>query len=342
MRPLLHPALVNGRTGDPALYVETIFERATMLFDLGDIGNLSPRKVQRLDHVFVSHTHVDHFVGFDRLMRILVGRHKTVRLYGPEGILEQVRHKLAAYSWNLADRYAADLVFDVTEVRPDLTVRGGRLRLRTRFEIEPIGAHPIIDGVLLSGRDFQVSAAVLDHGVPCLAFAVQESAHVNVWKSRLNEMGLPVGPWLQTLKRALIENRRDDFPISVGGPSNADAPVAPLGALRSTVTITGGQKIGYVTDVADTAENRRAIVRLVGGADLLFIEAPFAAADEALAADRAHLTTAAAGSIAREAGVRRVEPFHFSPRYHGEEERLFAEVQAAFAGDWRDRLADPR
>jgi ribonuclease Z len=332
MRPLLHPALVNGRTGDPALYLETIFERATILFDLGDIANLSPRQIQRLDHVFVSHTHVDHFIGFDRLLRVLVGREKTVRLYGPVGFLEQVRHKLAAYSWNLAERYAADLIFDVTEVGPDLAIRAGRLRLKTRFEIEPIGARPIADGVLFSGPNFRVSTAVLDHGAPCLGFAVQESAHVNVWKSRLSEMGFPVGPWLQTLKRALIENRRDDFPIAIGARSGGEEAVAPLGALRSTVTVTEGQKIGYVTDVADTPPNRRAIVRLVGGADLLFIESPFAGADAALAADRSHLTTAAAGSIAREAGVRRVEPFHFSPRYQGDEARLMAEVQAAFAG----------
>jgi ribonuclease Z len=27
MRPLLHPSLVNGRFGDPALYIETLFEK---------------------------------------------------------------------------------------------------------------------------------------------------------------------------------------------------------------------------------------------------------------------------------------------------------------------------
>ena len=102
--------------------------------------------------------------------------------------------------------------------------------------------------------------------------------------------------------------------------------------MRSAITVTPGQKIGYVTDVADTAANRSAIVRLVENADLLFIEAAFAEADAALAAERAHLTTAAAGAIAREAGVRRIEPFHFSPRYSGEEARLLNEVMAAFSG----------
>ncbi len=137
---------------------------------------------------------------------------------------------------------------------------------------------------------------------------------------------------MRELKRAAIENRRDDYPIEVGLRSKpANEPAMPLGTLRSAVTVTPGQKIGYVTDVADTSGNRQAIDHLVRNADLLFIEAAFAEADTALAAERAHLTTAAAGSIARAAAVRRVEPFHFSPRYSGEEERLLNEVSLAFA-----------
>ena len=77
MRPFLHPNLVNGRTGDPAVYIETLFEKQTVLFDLGDISNLPPRKIHRLDHVFVSHTHIDHFIGFDRLLRVLAGRESS-------------------------------------------------------------------------------------------------------------------------------------------------------------------------------------------------------------------------------------------------------------------------
>jgi ribonuclease Z len=65
---------------------------------------------------------------------------------------------------------------------------------------------------------------------------------------------------------------------------------------------------------------------------MLFIEAPFAIADAALAAQRAHLTTAAAGEIAREAEARRVEPFHFSPRYEREEKEMMEEVMEAFRG----------
>ena len=146
-------------------------------------------------------------------------------------------------------------------------------------------------------------------------------------------MGLPVGPWLRELKRAVIENRPDDHPIPIDpGPMTSDMRALPLGSLRGALTVTPGQKIGYVTDAADTAANRKAIIALAQDADLLFIEAAFAEADVALATERAHLTTAAAGQIARAAGVRRVEPFHFSPRYAGEDERMLNEVMAAFAG----------
>ena len=58
MRPLLHPTLLNGRTGDPAIYVETLFDQRGILFDLGDITSLSPRKIRRLEHVFISHARV--------------------------------------------------------------------------------------------------------------------------------------------------------------------------------------------------------------------------------------------------------------------------------------------
>ena len=333
MRPLLHPSLVNGRSGDPALYVETLFERRAILFDLGDISSLSPRKIQRLDLVCVSHAHIDHFIGFDHLLRALVGRDKTVKLNGPKGFIDHVHHKLSAYRWNLVDRFAADLVFLVTEVDSPLIANTARFRLKNGFAAEAVSSGQTIGGGLCSEPGFRISTAVLDHRTPCLAFAIEETAHVNIWKNRLAELGLPVGPWLHELKRAVVEERPDDDWLRVGPTSTAPSGrMMRLGELRSAITVTPGQKIGYVTDVADTPANRSAIIRLVQNADLLFIEAPFAEADRALAAERAHLTTAAAGAIAREAGVRQFEPFHFSPRYSGDEARLLDEAMAAFSG----------
>jgi ribonuclease Z len=331
MRPLLHPTLVNGRSGDPALYIETLFEKHAILFDLGDITPLSPRKVQRLDHVFVSHTHIDHFIGFDRLLRLLVGREKTVALYGPSGFIDHVHHKLQAYLWNLVDRYVSDLAFVVTEIASSSESRIAQFRLRNAFAAEPIGTGAIVEKVICSQPAFRVSTAILEHRTPCLAFAIEEVAHVNVWKPRLAELGLPVGPWLRELKQAVLAGWPAHHLLRVpAGRGSSGTREMPLAALASVLTVTPGQKIAYVTDAADTASNRGAIISLVRNADLLFIEAAFMEADTGLAAERSHLTTAAAGTIARDAKVRRVEPFHFSSRYAGQEERMLNEVNAAF------------
>jgi hypothetical protein len=52
------------------------------------------------------------------------------------------------------------------------------------------------------------------------------------------------------------------------------------------------------TDATDRPANRAVIVALALNADVLFIEAAFAQADAQLVAERAHLTTDAAGRLA--------------------------------------------
>lgn len=328
MRPVFHPRLVNGRFGDPALFVEALHERAALLFDLGDLAPLSARDLLRVTHCFVTHTHMDHFVGFDALLRLHIGRDKRIELVGPEGIADRVHHKLQGYEWDLVERYEADLVFEVTEVRRGAAARRSRFRFKAAFAREDPGEAPLEGGLVASTPAFEVRAAVLDHHGPCLGFALAERAHVNVWKNRLDERGLPTGPWLQALKRAVAEGAGDDVPIALPGGG-----AAALGTLRDLATLSEGQRIAYVTDVADTPANRERIGVLARGADLLFLESRFAAADKAQARQRAHLTTRAAGEIARAAGVRRFEPFHFSPRYEDEEERMIGEAMAAFSGD---------
>jgi ribonuclease Z len=321
MRPNLHPRLVNGRFGDPALFVETLHRREALLFDAGDLSALSARDLLRITHLFVTHMHMDHFIGFDALLRVNVGRERTVRVLGPPGISDRTGHKLQGYDWDLVERYATDLVFEVVEIGGGGAENAARFSFKRRFAREPLEVPEDWN----DAAGLSIETALLEHHGPCLGFAASEPAHVNVWKSRLDERGLATGQWLQRLKTAVIAGADDGTPIEL-----PDGSTRPLGELRGLVTVTRGQKIAYVTDVADTPSNRTAIVELAREADLFFIESRFAAADAEAARERAHLTTTAAGEIARAAGVRRLEPFHFSPRYEDEEERMLGEAFAAF------------
>ncbi len=327
MTPTLHPRLVNGRSGDPALFIELLHRREALLFDLGDLHPLSVRDLLRVTHAFVSHMHMDHLIGFDALLRTLVGRDRTVRLFGPAGLADRIEAKLGGYQWDLVDGYADDLLFDVTELHSPGEALAARFRMKRRFAREHLPMLPVEDGLILTAPGFTVRAAVLEHHGPCLGYALAEPVHVNIWGNRLAERGFAPGPWLQGLKAAVRDGLPDDTPVPL-----PDGRTAMLSTLRDLVSVEPGQKLAYVTDVADTPANRAAIVDLARGADLLFIEGCFAVADAERARARAHLTTAAAGEIARAAGVRRVESFHFSPRYEGMEEALVAEVMAAFEG----------
>lgn len=333
MRPNLHPRLVNGRFGDPALFVERLHHREAILFDCGDLSPLSARDLLRVSHLFISHMHMDHMIGFDALLRVSIGRGKTIRVFGPPGIAERIHHKLQGYEWDLSHRYPEHLRFEVAEIGEHGPTRAAAFSFERRFEWQDIAAPPGPD--LDGGGGLRVRTVTLEHHGPCLGFVLSEPAHANVWKNKLAERGLPTGSWLQQLKVAVLAGAPDDKLIAL-----PEQPPQPLATLRDLITLSEGQRIAYVTDVADTPANRTAIIGLAEKADLSFLEARFAAADARQAQARAHLTTTACGEIGRAAGVRRIEPFHFSPRYEGEEERMLAEVSAAFAD--RRAPAEPR
>ena len=335
MRPLFRPELVNDPFSDPGLYVDFKFENRALLFDLGDLSALPSKKILRISDVFVSHTHMDHFFGFDRLLRLCLGRPTRVRLYGPPGFAAQVEHKLAAYTWNLVENYPGDFFVDVWEVDPGWHARGIRLRCRQRFQPETLEALDFPNGVLLDEPAFRVRAAFLDHGTACLGFAIEEKVHVNVWRNRVAELGLAVGPWLKELKDAVARNAPDETPVRAWWRDGErfHERVFTLGELKDAVLqLVPGAKICYVTDVAFHQDNVQRIAALAAQATQLFIECTFLDQDADHAARKLHLTARQAGSIARAAGAKLVIPFHFSPRYAGREAELRREAQAAWTG----------
>jgi ribonuclease Z len=325
--------LVNDPFGDPALYLDMKYRREALLFDLGDIQTLPPRMILKVDHIFVTHTHMDHFIGFDHLLRICLGRDKHLALYGPPGFIANVEGKLAAYTWNLVENYENDFRMVVTELHSD---RRETVVLQCREAFRPTMERQIasVEAAILERDAYEVKSIFLDHKVPCLAFCLEEKRRVNVKKNALTEMGLPGGAWINALKDAIHRDDPENMPFRVwwkGEHGITAERTYPLGELREKITkITPGQKIVYITDVIHSPGNVERIVEFARDADVLFIEACFLEEDRERAAEKYHLTALQAGRLARLAAVKRFTLFHYSPKYRGMEDRFEEEAMRAF------------
>lgn len=323
----LEPALVNSRFGDPALYIGFQFEKRGLLLDVGDVSSFCPSKLRRVTDLFISHAHLDHFAGFDQLLRYQLEQGQHLRIYGPTGIIEKVEHKLSAYSWNLEVPESAALSLSVIEIESLENAQSAAFPLRNKFQRGETENFALTNGRILEDHDVVVDCTLLDHRLPCLAFAVCEQATPHIVEEKLAAAQLPVGPWLHPFKQAL----RQDLPAETAIAIDETHGVRRLGELKQALTEESAQrKICYVTDCQFNARNAERILKLADAADILFIEAKFAAADSELARSRYHLTTSQAGELAARAGVGQVEAFHFSERYEGREKQMLDEVQSAF------------
>jgi ribonuclease Z len=330
MRPSFLPRLVNELLGDPGLFIPFLHQKRAIIFDLGDIHSLSAGDILKISHVFVTHTHMDHFIGFDRLLRLFLGRDQDLFLYGPQGFIKNVEGKLAGYSWNLVQNYSNHLALHVTEVRSDHLTTRDYICQRGFLPDAKAAKHPF-DGLIHEEPTLSVFTRVLDHGLPCLGFAVKERFHVNVMKAGIARLGLEIGPWIKEFKQALFDHQNPDSEFEVpSGKKQVQKTFVLKDLAEQIARITPGQKISYITDVAYSESNVEKIVELVKDSDHLFIEASFLEKDKDIAGKKCHLTARQAGLIAGKAKVQRVTPFHFSPRYQGQELILEKEVMEAY------------
>lgn len=339
---ILHPSfssyLVNDPFGDPGLYVEIKWARRGLLFDLGQNIALGPTRLLKAEDIFISHTHMDHFIGFDQLLRVHLGRGKTLRLFGPPGLAENVEGKLRGYTWNLVDGYP--LTIEVREFHPG-AIHVSTFAATDGFTRRPIPPSPRPHGAadrpfpVLEETAFRIVAVPLNHRIPSFAYAVEEQFHVNILRERLHEAGLPVGAWLKDVKQYLWQGKPDDFRFTAPlyFEHRREEREFVLGEIRERfVQISRGQKIAYVVDARYDAGNEAKIVELAKDADVFYCEAPYLDCDAAKAGDRYHLTARQAGVMAYKAGVQKLVVFHFSPRYTGLGDLLEQEAMAAFGG----------
>jgi ribonuclease Z len=338
MNPSFSSYLVNDVFGDPGLYVEIRWSKRALLFDLGHNDGLGPTRLLRANEIFLSHTHMDHFIGFDTVLRVALGRGKTLRLFGPPGLIDNVQGKLRGYTWNLVDGYP--LTINVREFHRR-EIRQALFQASNGFQLTEQAVHPLAMQsqsqlfTVLEDPLFTVNAVALNHRIPSFAYSLKEQFHINVNKQKLHDAGLPVGAWLKDVKLHIRQGRPDDFRFlaTLYDEHRRQEREFVLGEVKERfLTITRGQKIVYVVDARYDEENEAKIVALAHGADLFYCESPYLDVDAEKARDRYHLTARQAGLMAREAKVRDLVVFHFSPRYTSHGEALEREAMEAFHG----------
>jgi len=276
---------------------------------------------------------MDHFIGFDTFLRLLLGRDKRIHLFGPSNFIQKIEAKLSAYTWNLVDNYENTLSINVTEIR-DERIFIQSFSSRNRFKPAGVPKELSFKGNLLSEQSFSVDAVVLDHKIDCIGLSLKEDFSINIIKEGLRELGLPVGPWLREFKKAIYERRNPAQTFRVVWQDKDRATrekYFPLDELKERIAkISPGQKITYITDMIGSPENIAKAVNLALESNHLFIEAPFLDKDRDVAQRKYHLTAREAGLIGARARVKELTPFHFSPRYFRREKELIEEAMTAF------------
>src|SRR6202000_415616 len=104
----------------PALFVDDPGRNNALLIDSGENAALGDERLGDLEAVFLTHHHIDHFIGFDRIVRANLDRDKALHVYGPEGEIRKVYQRIKSYEFPFFP--FQKVVLEVVEVWP------GRLR----------------------------------------------------------------------------------------------------------------------------------------------------------------------------------------------------------------------
>lgn len=319
-----HIEALNPPFDDPGFILHHNYSGHALLFDLGNLHRLSAKQILRVSHIFISHGHIDHLIGFDHLLRLTLNRSKHLHIYGPPGIIEMIGHKLKGYCWNLTAHY--ELLVTVHDIHEKIIVQS-TFSCRQKFNPEPATTRTRKSTTIFAAQTFSIAAATLDHGIPCLAFALKEPVQVKIRPEELDRRGWSPGPWLSKVRYALQSKSPADTVIEIAGHNYHLQEIAAAIAL-----IRPGLKIAYVTDIGFTQQNLQKILPLIKDSDLLLCEAAFleSAADKASASQ--HLTAAQAGKLASLSQAKRLQLFHFSPRHTEEKAEFYRQAGEHFTG----------
>jgi ribonuclease Z len=277
--------------------------------ECGDASELTVKECQNTEAVFISHTHIDHFINFDTILRHQIGIQRRVIICGPEGITKQVQSKIQAYQWNLIDEDA--IVYEVREIKNDKTIVCSEIKPAS-WEITPLVNE--LD-YLYSNEKFTVEFALLDHKTTSVAYLFKERDTVKI---DLNKSNFKGGSWVNGLKNAFVNNQ-DETEISI------DANLFKAKELYHLLEIKKGHSLGVIMDHAAHPANHEAIIDMFEGCHTVYIESFYKAEDKEQAQQNFHSYSYESARIMKRSKVENAIPVHFSRKYNHEDIKMILE-----------------
>lgn len=324
----LQPTLFSGLLDDPVLIVQVRPTGRSIMLDCGQIHHLAKRVLRSVDAIFISHAHMDHFMGVDHLIRNVHVAPRTIRLYGPPGIAERFRHKVSAYDWNLAETHWCDFeVYEVHRTHLEQFLFCGS----QGFTARPPTTLLRQKSVIYRTPHLKVEAELCDHKIPALIFRVTEQPSFKLEPARLLAAGLLPGPWLGELKRRFHSGNWQQGPLELlrsDPPRLETIDSSAVAALyRDICRDAPPAGIGYISDLGYTDDNRARILRLLGGVSLLVSECTFLAAEQDKARSSHHLCTSDLNELAGLLRPTALLPMHLSKAYSRRSQEIYAELE---------------
>ena len=322
----LEPTFFAGLFDDPLLLIRVRPTGRALLFDCGKIHHLAKRVYTSIDAIFISHAHMDHFMGMDSVIRHSHASPRTIDVFGPPGLAARMASKFACYDWNLADTFWGN--FRVSEVNPDGRIASTLFSGPDAFAASLAGERT---GVLYSNRHLSVTAVHCEHRIAVLAYRIEEGPAFVLDEARMAQEGVAKGEWLKEMEKLFHDGAMEGTPIrhlQANGDDLEERVEPDASVLYQRIRkVEEPASIGYVTDIGFSEENLESVAGLLGGVTLLVCECAFLAAERQKAQLSRHLCSTDLNILLERLRPRYVLPMHFSKTYQRGSEPLYREIE---------------
>ncbi len=122
-------------------------------------------KAQRIDHIFISHLHGDHYFGLIGLLSSLHlnGRTKPMTIFAPHGLQEIL-----------------EMQFNYSQTS-------------LRYPLVFLPTDHTVSGQIFENSDMQVETIILDHRIPCTGFKFSEKKRSGkIIRAKVDELDIPI------------------------------------------------------------------------------------------------------------------------------------------------------